>query len=279
MGPEFYRPPFLKHLHNLAISGFYARDLDADDHAFLEYVRERGIANGDLPRTCTVLVEELDFWSFPYSIDRAVSRRAGPVPLRSKETPEQRAIREARRAEWLARKAVREHDKAVAEAEVERERQEWLAARDRRKMREMLSDAEWEAADPARIKFGKVVDRHYVPQWKVNEDKKKQRTGLRRRWFRIVKKLRKKKIEASPVSAEAHAEDLRRWHREAKREHERLLASRAAPLPLKEIHDLVRANGQCSIEQLTRWTGHPADLVLRSIRELIAESYVRRIVR
>ena len=49
MHPVFYRRTFERHLHHLAISDFYARELDADDHAFLEKVKIRGIANGELP--------------------------------------------------------------------------------------------------------------------------------------------------------------------------------------------------------------------------------------
>jgi hypothetical protein len=64
----FYRTSLSRHLHNVVVNGFWQRDLDADDHEFLEYVRARGIANGSLPNTGVVLLEELAFWHLPYTI-------------------------------------------------------------------------------------------------------------------------------------------------------------------------------------------------------------------
>jgi hypothetical protein len=165
--PTFYRPTFYRHLHNLTINGFYARELDADDHAFLERVKVRGIANGDLPNVNTVLVEELDFWHLPYTVDRSIKRRAGPVPLRVGETPERREARLRSTAEWHKRRAERERDNAIAAAELAREKREWEEAEVRRRVRLAVSDAEWKAAAPR--KFGKVEKRHYVPQWKIDE--------------------------------------------------------------------------------------------------------------
>ena len=143
-----YRNSFSKHLYNLAISDFYARELDADDHEFLEQVRSRGIANGSLPNTNTVLIEELEFWHLPYAIAPDIERRAGPAPRRAPETPEHRAMRQARSNAWHARRALREHDKAIAAAELAREQREWEEANENRKLREILSDAAWEAAAP-----------------------------------------------------------------------------------------------------------------------------------
>jgi hypothetical protein len=171
--PYTYRPHYLRHLHNLAISGFYARDLDADDHEFLEYVRTRGIANGSLANSNADFIEEREFWAVPYALDPSVTRRAGPVHARV-ATPEEEALRQARSRAWLARRKLREQDKKLAAAELEREQREWKLANAERKRRDALSDAEWDAAAPKlrsrkRAKFGKTVDRHHVPQWRVDE--------------------------------------------------------------------------------------------------------------
>jgi hypothetical protein len=165
----FYRPSFYKHLHNLAISGFYARELDADDHAFLETVRVKGIANGELPGQTDISLEELDFWKFPYAIEPGIERKAGPLPKPERETPEQREQRRLRSNRWYARRAIREQERAIAAVELERETREHEAANDRRKIREQISDAEWDAAAPKEAPFGTEINRHYVPEWKLEE--------------------------------------------------------------------------------------------------------------
>lgn len=181
-----YSPHFHRHLHNLAVSGFFARELDADDHEFIEQVRCRGIANGTLPNINTVLIEELEFWHLPYSVDWTISRKHGPVPMRG--PPETAESRKARIQAWQARNAQRLANKAIADAELAREQAEWEAAQKRRKHREIFGDAEWEAADPkykrkgkgkgrsTRVSanpyskhFGTATKRHYVPQWKLDE--------------------------------------------------------------------------------------------------------------
>lgn len=168
MEPYFYKPPFLKHLHNLVVNGFYARELDADDHAFLEYVKTRGLANGSLPGSNVVLLEELEFWHLPYSIAPGIERRVGrrPRPVEASETAE---MRKQRSNAWHARRIIRENEKAIAEVELQRERREWEKAQQQRKVRELISDAEWEASAPTHASFGATVGRHHVPQWKLEE--------------------------------------------------------------------------------------------------------------
>jgi hypothetical protein len=173
-----YRTTFSKHLWNLAASGFYTRGLDADDYAFLEHVRKSGVANGTLPNVSAVLVEELEFWHMPYALDQ-MPRRIGPVPKRVRETPEQAALRKIRSNAWHARRAILKHDRMIAAAELERERLEWVKRLEQQRLREQTSDDEWEAAAPRKKKrklvgsrsapFGAVVNRHYVPQWKLDE--------------------------------------------------------------------------------------------------------------
>jgi hypothetical protein len=162
-----YRTTWSRHLHNLVISGFYARDLDADDFAFLEHVRKCGSANGSLPGSGAVLLEELEFWNLPYTLAPDVTRRVGPVP-RPVPTPEERAIRQARYSVWHAKRVIRENERAIAEAELERERIEFERTKIRREWRERLNDAEWEAANPAN--FHSRQGRFHVPHWKVEAE-------------------------------------------------------------------------------------------------------------
>lgn len=167
--PNHFRPPFLKHLHNLVINGFYARDVDADDLEFLEYVRHRGSANGSLPSSESVLLEELEFWNLPYAVAPDIERRVGPKP-RPVMTAEQRAMQQARVSLWHARRAIAKHERAIADLELKREQEEWQKKNEKRKLRELLSDAEWDAAAPRKASFGTTVGRHHVPQWKLDEN-------------------------------------------------------------------------------------------------------------
>jgi hypothetical protein len=181
-----YTPKFARHLHGLAVSGFYARDLDADDHEFIEQVKSRGIANGTLANNRTVLLEELEYWHLPYAIDWSIARRHGPVAMRGQgETPESR---DARIKAWTKRNAERLANQKVADAELAREQAEWDAERAKRLHRALFGDAEWEAADPKNKANGKYIrrklipyvganpgdSRYYVPQWKIEEQRAKE---------------------------------------------------------------------------------------------------------
>jgi hypothetical protein len=174
-----YQTTFSRHIYSVLVNGFMARELDADDHEFLEYVRARGIANGSVPNTSLASVEELEFWQLPYDAAPDVERRPGPVPLRARpvETDTDRAFRLARTSAWHARRVIRAQERAIAEVEMARERAEWAKANERRKRQEIMSDAEWDAADPFKAAkrgrrkpaFGATIGRHYVPQWKLDE--------------------------------------------------------------------------------------------------------------
>ena len=101
----YYRT-YTRALRSYVNSGFFSRDLDADDVAFIERVRERGaVPCGSLahpaPTPCTysddviartALIEEMEFWHQPYRVDHGVARRLGPTirpPARpSGSTPE-----------------------------------------------------------------------------------------------------------------------------------------------------------------------------------------------
>src|SRR5258705_5429989 len=100
--PPFYRTSFSKHLHSLARSNYFSRGLDADDRQFLEYVRKHGIANGNLPNNSAVLLEELEFWHFPYSVAPGIERRIGKRPP-EEESQEAGSLRQARSNAWHAR--------------------------------------------------------------------------------------------------------------------------------------------------------------------------------
>ena len=164
----FYRTTFERHRTSLVRSGYFGRYIDADDRQFLEYVQRCGLANGNLPSVGVVLLEELEFWHFPYSVAPGIERRVGRRPRQS-ETPETAERRKARTNEWHARRIIRENQKAIADAELKRERAEWDAAQKRRKLRDLVSDAEWDAAAPSRASFGATIDRHHVPEWKLEE--------------------------------------------------------------------------------------------------------------
>lgn len=166
----YYRS-YSRALLNYASNGFFSRDLDADDFAFIERIREHGtVLSGSLaqlePTPCTysddvvarvALIEEMDFW-----VDHKAARatRVGPVP-RVKQTPvgtTPAAIERRLRVEQLA----------ATRAEVEAEE---LRKRDERRIEQLRRDIEWERAGPRRVrrKFGRVEGRHYVPQWKADE--------------------------------------------------------------------------------------------------------------
>ena len=164
----YYKPKFYRHLNHLVINGFYARSLDADDHAFIESVKTKGIANGSLPNSSAVLIEELGFWHLPYAVAPGIERRVGKRP-RVEETPEQRELRKARVSRWHAQRTIREQEREIAAAELAREEREQAEAIRRRKVREIITDAEWDAAAPKEAPFGATIDGVHVPQWKLEE--------------------------------------------------------------------------------------------------------------
>ena len=167
MEPPYYRTSFSKHLHSLARSNYFAHRLDWDDRQFLEYVKKTGLANGSVPSTNVVLLEELEFWGNPYTVHPYIERRVGKRP-RPYETQEQYELRKARSNRWHAQRIIRENERAIAAAELAREQREHAEAQAKRKAREAMTDAEWEAAAP-KLRFGKMTGRHFIPQWKLDE--------------------------------------------------------------------------------------------------------------
>ena len=301
MTPLFYRTSFSKHLWNLAASGYFARGLDADDHEFLEKVRVRGIANGELPNTTAVLIEELDFWHLPYAVEHGIARKAGPVPLRTPETPEQRALREAKSRAWHARRALAKTNKEIAEAELERERREHAEANARRKMREKISDREWEAAAPKRKRwvpssrarvgypwrgrrqFGKVVDRHYVPQWKVDDDTKRAKVAAAR-----LRAIERQKNDERKAARERMAQKAQEAIRQAEQAVKTLEQVRRdlwyTPMDVgnykQTILTLLRNSGPYvwTVETVMRSTGcHDEAFVRKCLTEMMRDGQLRKV--
>ncbi len=211
--PTIYRPSFQRHLYSLAISDFYARYLDADDHAFLERVRRRGIANGDVPRGDVVSpLDEIEFWGAQY----AVENRAAPAPKRVQppQVALRLAMRKARRVSFS-----RDAEAAITRAELEREQREQAAAIEVRRQRDLQADADWEAAAPkgpwretpeAEAARLRAVERALaeVEAAKEGERRKAERAANARR----RRAMRKAAEEAQRVKAEAEAARLRREH-------------------------------------------------------------------
>jgi hypothetical protein len=208
-----YRTSFSKHLHSLARSGFFSRRIDADDRQFLEYVRKCGVANGSLPNSGAVLLEELEFWHFPYSVAPGIERRVGKRP-REEESQEARSLRQARSRALHARRIIRENEKAIAEAELAREHREWEAAEQKRRVRELITDAEWEAAAPAHARFGTTIERHHVPQWKLDEGReeleREQELEQKRKHELQERELERRKQEQEQEQLEQEQELERR---------------------------------------------------------------------
>jgi hypothetical protein len=227
----FYRPSFERHRHSLVINGFYTRELDADDFAFLEYVKRRGVANGSLPSSNVVLLEELQFWHLPYTVMPRVERQIGRAP-RLVDHDDYRAMKRAKRDAWHAQRLIREQQKAIAAAELEREQREWDEAQQKRKARELISDAEWEAAAPHKAAFGKTVNRHYVPKWKLDE---LHRVKTEARAVSVAKAARRRhqqEVREAAVAARVQAKQ---------REHERQLLQEAEAAVRAQAEEQARA--------------------------------------
>jgi hypothetical protein len=192
-----YYGSFSRALIKYVNNGFFARDLDADDFAFIERVRERGaVPCGSLAQTvptpCTYsddviqripLAEELEFWRQPYQVDRIAVRRLGPI-VRSPPRPV------GSTPDAIKRKLDREL-KATAYAEEQRRA-------DDRRIEQLRRDIEWEKAAPPKRYFGRVDGRHYVPRWKVDEQKGEKRSE---RWARLREEAKQRKLSREQAAA------------------------------------------------------------------------------
>ena len=193
---------FFKYINN----GFFSRDLDADDWQFIEHVRECGIANGQEPNTSACLIEELDYWHFPYAIDYSAFRRYGPPPRSRPMIPY--AADAASHAQRVRNRQAAAEARAAMQAEWKRQEAEQAAEREKRLKATMESDALWEdehqtikrrdeengsfagasVADRRERPYYRqrpqdLPQRHYVPQWKREgwpdpARKKRRKLGL-----------------------------------------------------------------------------------------------------
>jgi hypothetical protein len=142
-----YYTSFSRALHKYATNGFFARDLDADDFAFIEGIRERGyVACGSLglpvPTQCTYsddvnhrvgLEEETEFWKRPYPVDQVVVRRSGPVRPGST------------RPTGMTPAAIRLHENRKLLAKERADEAQRLLDR---QIEQIRRDIEWEKAQP-----------------------------------------------------------------------------------------------------------------------------------
>jgi hypothetical protein len=176
-------------------------------------VKVRGLANGSEANNHEVFLEELEFWESPYTVAPDAERRAGPLPAPEPKTPEELIMREARSNLWRARRDLRAHERAMAEEALAREQAEWDKAHEKRKSRELISDIEWEKADPKGQKiFGKTIDRHYVPQWKLDqmlEEGRAREEALREGIKAEQARRQKDEEEAALAAALVRQEELR----------------------------------------------------------------------
>jgi hypothetical protein len=229
-----YYTSYSRALHKYATNGFFARDLDADDFAFIEQIRERGyVACGSLalpaPTPCTnsddvihrvALLEEMQFWAQPYPVDKIVVRRSGPIarPQRaSGVTPHAIQLRENR--ELIAR-ARADEEQRLKDRQIE----------------QLRRDVEWVKAAP-KPAFGRVDGRHYVPQWKIDDAAEGREMRARSRAKRVrdetaetKRQLRARKIreEAEHTLQSVDATLARTELQRAQKAHEEVVANRKA---------------------------------------------------
>lgn len=214
----YYRS-YHRALVSYASSGFLSRHLDAEDVAFVERIRERGyVACGSLgqivPTTyaddvvhrSAVFEEETEFWRAPYALERSIWRRTGPF------------LRTPARAPGTTPFAIkRKQDREEVKATQEEEQRKLDQLKREREEQQRRRDAEWDAAAPKAAPFGKTRGRHFVPQWKIDEQRAAvARTRVRQRKFFI------RAAKAEHQAAMARLEARRQAQRQAQQTaHER----------------------------------------------------------
>ncbi len=251
-----FRAPYLKALHSYVVNGFFARDLDAEDWAFIERVRERGcVPSGSLaqlaPTPCTfsddviprvALIEEMDFWQQPYAVDKITVRRSGPVPKPQRQLP-------GTTPEAIARKERRE---MLAEARAAEERRA-----EERRIEQLRRDIEWEKAAPPKLVFGKVdKKRRYIPQWKVDELDAQKRAKIK---------------EAEAQKQRWRAELALKQAAKALKRHEQAANALKPALPAVAIEPTpVDQRAEAQKQRATQALGERMMLVVREARERTA---------
>jgi hypothetical protein len=220
-----YTPTYTRRLHSYANSGFFARELDADDHAFIEGIRERGCIDvpmsGDELVKRSALLEEMEFWTNPWGVEPHVEHRRG-IDMIQQHRAEVELSRALYRAHLTSTRAMRAADKAMAEAELERERKEWEEnkkrveeERARRLASELQATIEWERDAPPEPRdyfrdSPRPIDQSSY--WTAQREFTQRRARQARHYVPEWKRLER---EAERM-AEYYARNVARWRRAAK---------------------------------------------------------------
>ena len=236
MRPDFYTKTFDRALTKYVNNGFFSRYLDADDYAFLEHVRECGVANGQEPYTSGFLIEELDYWHFPYAVDYSAFRRHGPIN-KEKQPIIPDADGAARRAQRIRDREAAAQTRAAMEEEWKRQTRSLAEEREQRLRQTMQADLLWDAEHPkaaaevSREEFARryysgphpeLPRRHYIPHWKREEKRKEQEAQERHaRWAdQLAKATRKKRRKLGLFRRDEMADILDKVRREWEPEEE-----------------------------------------------------------
>jgi len=281
-----YSTSYSRALFKYVANGFFARPLDADDFDFLEHVKVRGIANGSEANNHEVFLEELEFWQSPYAIASDVERRTGPLPAPEPKTPEELMMRAARSNLWHARRDLRKHERAMEQAELAREQAIWDGIQKTRKARELMSDIEWEKAEPKGQKvFGKTIDRHHVPQWKLDEmleEGKAREQEIRAELMRQRAERQEETLAAALVEQEQMRQRVEEAHRAvaqlSKPVSEMLNATDIEKVHAKKlIVDLLRRSAptMLRVDDVARVLSYPHALLQQCIEDLILAGEIR----
>ena len=235
MNPNIYATTYSRAKTWYANNVATARFLDADDWAFIEHVRQCGIANGELPYTNSFVLQELDYWHMPYWIDYSVHRRVGSRKEKSQKfmIPDADAV--SRKAQRVRAKADREAAKQAMKEEWDRQKRDLEKERQERLRRTMEADIEWDRdherefsnLHEAPESFAEYTNRkarasglplrHYIPHWKLEEmetPKQKQR----RQKLEAVKAVEKKKRKEDHARLQKIAQQIEAEQRWAERQ-------------------------------------------------------------
>lgn len=169
-----YTPKLGRHIRALVINGFFARDLDAEDHAFIESVRKRGYIDdaGSYNSLFRTYANTKDLVGSDWRVAARNTNRAGSEyfdsdtldyfeqkwALEDQVREERRLARERALSEQHERREARARDRTIAAETLAQEQATWDAKqaaqaheREHRMLRTMLSDLEWDQANPNRV--------------------------------------------------------------------------------------------------------------------------------
>jgi len=186
----FYTPTFRRALVWYAENGFFERDLDADDWAFIEKIREHGAVDCGTTSSGaawgppsyyakdrqSVLPEELEYWTQPFSVE------AGPAPRQivvvkplPKDVIERKAYLAKRRAE-----------KEAAARELREARRQWDAEQRKLEKERLERIKRWGLEEREWVDFHNP-NRFHEPEWKRQERKRRMEARKRLKQYRADK--------------------------------------------------------------------------------------------